>query len=500
MLKNTSIKNNLVIIQLLTAVITIALCTVIFIFIGNRIIIDYNTRDLKETAKITAHTVITGLDFGIAYQKEVEQDLTTYLSVKPDINQAVVYDIKQEVFALYTTKKPIPPTIAHPGDFQDTIKETISEDGDLIVYVKIIDPSENTQLGILCLKGNIKTEFQVLVQFLVAGLSIFIIGSLLALIFATIFQKTISAPILNLVSSMQQVSDQKKFSIRAEEVGNNEITRLSRGFNQMLKQIEKNNKELIEAQKSLEDKVKKRTTELELKTKALEVSNRELEQFAYVASHDLQEPLRMIGSFSKMIERKYSQSIDPEVKEYVFFIVDGVSRMQKLIQDLLAFSRIGSRKADFKPINLEHIVDRSITNLKYTIEENNAEVVYEHLPTLVVDEVKIGQLFQNLISNALKFTASGKHPNIRISAEEKDDVWQIAIRDNGIGISEANRKQIFMLFQRIHSASEYPGNGIGLTICKRIVEIHGGEIWFESTIDVGTTFYFTIRKNITSSH
>ena len=222
-------------------------------------------------------------------------------------------------------------------------------------------------------------------------------------------------------------------------------------------------------------------------------SNQELEQFAYFASHDLQEPLRKIKSYSDLLVKRYGEQFDERADRYIAYISDGVSRMQALIRDLLTYSRVSTTKPVFKPVQLNLILRAALNDLSSVIEENHAEIVTEFLPTVNAHPGMLSQLLQNLIANGIKFCRSPS-PRIHISATENDQFWTIAIQDNGIGIDSEQKERIFALFGRLHFREEYPGTGIGLTLCKKIVELHGGEIWFDSTVGEGTTFYFTLPK------
>jgi PAS domain S-box-containing protein len=231
-------------------------------------------------------------------------------------------------------------------------------------------------------------------------------------------------------------------------------------------------------------------------------SNKELEQFAYVASHDLQEPLRMITSYTQLIAKRYQSQLDKDAKEFMQFAVDGAMRMQKLIQGLLEYSRVGTRGKPFVQASCKEAVRSAVANLAIAIEEAGAQVTHDALPEVMGDPVQLTQLFQNLIGNALKFRSQAV-PHVQIGAERQrradaaalnmpPDEWIFQVRDNGIGIEPQYFERIFVIFQRLHTQDQYPGTGIGLAICKKIVERHGGRIWLESTSGEGTTFYFAL--------
>ncbi len=222
-------------------------------------------------------------------------------------------------------------------------------------------------------------------------------------------------------------------------------------------------------------------------------SNRELEQFAYVASHDLQEPLRTVSSYVQLIARRYQGKLDPKADEFIAFAGEGASRMQRLIEDLLSFSRVGTRGVEFASTSLGAVLAEVERDLAPTLREAGATVTSDSLPTLIVDRGRIAQLLQNLLSNAVKFHGSTP-PAIHVGAVEQPDEWVLSVRDNGIGIEPQYFDRIFVIFQRLHGRAKYAGTGIGLAICKKIVDLHGGRIWVESSPGEGSTFFFTIPK------
>jgi PAS domain S-box-containing protein len=234
------------------------------------------------------------------------------------------------------------------------------------------------------------------------------------------------------------------------------------------------------------DITERKKIELELKR-----SNEDLKQFASAASHDLQEPLRGIEGFMRILEKRYKGKLDEKADEYIDYVVDDVKRMQMLINDLLAYSRVSSTEKVFSTANCSVVLEQALNNLRSAIEESGAEVTYDLLPAVMGDEAQLSRLFQNLIGNAVKFR-SREPLKVHISARREDGDWLFSIRDTGIGIDPQQAERIFVIFQRLHTRQEYPGTGVGLAICKRIVERHGGRIWVESEPGKGTTFYFTI--------
>ncbi len=247
----------------------------------------------------------------------------------------------------------------------------------------------------------------------------------------------------------------------------------------------------------LRDVTERRMAEEALSRQAAELarSNADLERFAYVASHDLQEPLRMVASYTQLLARRYRGRLDDDADEFIGFAVDGVNRMQALINDLLSYSRVDRRGGEFRRTPLTKTLREVLATLGPALDEAGATITNDPLPVVTGDRTQLSQLFQNLIQNAVKFRRPGVHPRIHIGVEDLGDMWQLSVRDNGIGIAEEFLERIFIIFQRLHNRADYPGTGIGLAICKKIVERHGGRIWVESVVDEGSTFYFTLPKD-----
>ncbi|HXG49715.1 MAG TPA: ATP-binding protein, partial [Methylomirabilota bacterium] len=237
--------------------------------------------------------------------------------------------------------------------------------------------------------------------------------------------------------------------------------------------------------------------ELAVKARELARSNEDLEQFAYVASHDLQEPLRMISSYTQMLERRYHDQLDDKAREYLRYAVDGARRMQELINDLLTYSRLGTRRQPLTEVDMNEVLRRAEANLRIAIEESGARILQDRLPKVAGDLVQLTQLLQNLLGNAIKFRGPAP-PEIRVTAAPDpaaEGGWEFRVADNGIGIDRKHFERIFVLFQRLHTREQYAGTGIGLAVCKKIVERHGGRIWVESEPGKGSTFHFTLPQN-----
>ena len=332
----------------------------------------------------------------------------------------------------------------------DTVRETAAGIGDEIglhIRITVADAQKS---------ASDSTRLVIMASF---------VGLAVALAVAIAVTIGISTPLRRLRASADRIATgqmvEPGFTDRRDEIGS-----LSRAMTTMVRSLTKQSDEL------------KR-------------SNADLEQFAYVASHDLQEPLRMVSGFTGLLKRRYSGKLDADADEYIDFAVGGANRMQSLINDLLSFSRVGREELAAKPVNTQIALDQALANLQSAIEDRSALVSSSQLPTVWADHGMLVRLFQNLISNALKFCKAAR-PIVRIQAEARGGDWVFSVADNGIGIEPQYRDRIFLIFQRLHKQSEYPGTGIGLAVCKRIVERNGGRIWLESEPGKGTTFFFTL--------
>lgn len=258
-----------------------------------------------------------------------------------------------------------------------------------------------------------------------------------------------------------------------------------------LQRVLADNTQLLEETQRSKEELEKLNESLQKQSSELARSNQELEHFAYVASHDLQEPLRMITGYTSLLAKRYRGKLDADADEFIDFAVDGAKRMQGMLNALLNYSRVGTKGKEFMPTDCEAVIESTLASLRMAIDENGAVVTHDPLPMVMGDASQLAQLFQNLISNAIKFR-NEKPPVIHVSHKREGKEWLFSVKDNGIGIDPKDTQRIFGLFQRLHTRGEYPGMGIGLAVCKRIVERHGGRIWVESESGKGTAFYFTL--------
>jgi len=345
------------------------------------------------------------------------------------------------------------------------------------------------------------------------------------LVLGGLLSRHIVKPINTLVRATEGIAA-GNLNVRTSVRSHDELGELARSFDKMTLDLQRailsRDEEIAErrraeqllqkARDELEHRVHARTAELavandnlkreltereraerELKnlTAELERSNKELQEFAYVASHDLQEPLRMVSSYTTLLSRRYKGKLDESADDFIGFAVDGATRMQKLINGLLQYSRVGTKGKQFEPTDVNDIFAQSVNNLTFAIEENEAQVTRDELPVVMADDVQLVQLFQNLIGNAIKFHGETL-PQVHVGVRQEGETWIFSVKDNGIGIEQEYRERIFVIFQRLHGRQEYAGTGIGLAVCKRIVERHGGHIWVESESGAGSTFLFTI--------
>ena len=268
-----------------------------------------------------------------------------------------------------------------------------------------------------------------------------------------------------------------------------EVERLRAHVAALEQLLEVHENTVLEQAHRLEDAL----SQLDARARELERSNQELETFAYVASHDLQEPLRMVASYTQLLERRYGEKLDDTAREFIGFAVDGATRMQSLIRALLEYSRVGTRGQDLSRFSLNDVLDTVRRDLSLAIQESGASVTNDPLPEVHADRTQITQLLQNLVGNGLKFHG-GAPPRVHVSAEERARELVVTVRDEGIGIDPRYKERIFQIFQRLHGPAEYSGTGIGLAVCRRIVERHGGRIWVESQPGQGAVFQFTIPR------
>jgi signal transduction histidine kinase len=453
-------------------------------------------RNLRQTVLTSSKIIAANSSAALAFRSESDaRETLATLRAKRVIVQAGLYDQGGSLFAAYSRES--------GGDFPEEIPSSSVEvtSDSIIVFEPVMEGQ--TRLGTLYVKASLEDMYR---QLMFHGLSmLFIMACALFLgyLLSRRLQRKVSAPIYELDRVAETVSQKRDYSVRAKRYEDDELGRLTDTFNQMLGEIQDHvaesrhhAEEIQKLNEDLENKVRRRTSELASANKELLRSNAELEQFAYVASHDLQEPLRMVGGFTRLLADEYKGKLDVTANEYIEIIVDGATRMHRLVNDLLDFSRVGRGDITFSEVNLNEVLVTVRQNLARSMEESGAVINAEPLPVIVAEPSQMSQLLQNLVGNAIKFRRKNEPPTIEITIQPEGSYWKFTVKDNGIGIKPDYAEKIFLIFQRLHTRDEYPGTGIGLAICKKIVERHRGRIWVESEPGKGSTFHFTINRNL----
>lgn len=445
---------------------------------------DLKTRDMRSQAEILGRTGTVAL---IARDQIASRGYLEALQAKPSILAGAFYTSDGQLLASYHRHGS-----AHA--FPVTVMPREWRDNDQIGLVYPVNNNGNL-IGMVYLHAELDRASR-LAEYagviILAGIASLLIGMWIS----NRLQRVVSAPLQEIAATANAIIDKKDYRLRAKKQGADEIGKLTDAFNAMLAHIEERDARLQAMNQLLLAEIdyrKQVEAALQRNMQALTRSNAELEQFAYVYSHDLQEPLRMVASYTQLLEKRYQDRLDEKGISFLHYIVDGAKRMQELIDDLLRFSRAGTHGKELQPTRIEHPLQAAISNLHAMMLFKSIAIHWDPLPVVMADPVQIMQLFQNLLSNAIKFSRNEKvHIEINVTAE--NDYWLFAVKDNGIGIDREHFERIFIIFQRLHARAEYPGSGIGLSICKKIIERHGGRIWVESEKDKGTTFYFTLRK------
>jgi light-regulated signal transduction histidine kinase (bacteriophytochrome) len=323
------------------------------------------------------------------------------------------------------------------------------------------------------------------------------VSALVATLVTARLQRILSVPILELAHTAKSISDKRDYTLRASKHSEDEIGAAVDAFNQMLDRIEQAHaerqaaaEELRALNATLEMRIAERTAALEERAAELKRSNEELEAFAYVASHDLQEPLRAMASYTQLLKKQLHGQVSSDADLYIGHVLEGAARMRALINALLDYSRVGRRPLDLRRAPVDAVFDTALADLTTAIAENGAQVTRGPMPVIFADPLQLGQLFRNLISNAIKFRRD-EAPRVEVNADLVGDYWRFTIKDNGIGIDPKHYERIFIIFQRLHGRDR-AGTGIGLAVCKKIVERHGGQIWVTSEPGKGSTFHFTL--------
>lgn len=490
-----SVRTKLAFAILGTACVSLVLACGLFIFNEVRTFRASLTARVTVLADVLALNSAVPLDFDDA---EKATEILGGMAAAPSIDAAGLYTQQGNLYSSFVREGVAfeMPSTAESGPARFTgshlvLFRPVARDGQVIGSVGLVSDLKELQTR--------------LNDYYVISASVLAVSLALAMVLGYFLQKTISRPISSLAATAHLVSEKKDYTARAQVETPDEIGLLATAFNEMLSGIQERDGILVSANEELKTQVDARLQaqndlkalnedlerRVEERTGELRRSNKELEQFAYIASHDLQEPLRMVVSYLQLIERRYSSKLDAEGLQFMKFAVDGGQRMQTLIHDLLSYSRVHTHKRPFEAVDLNATMQAVSANLKVAVAESGATITTDVLPTVFGDSTQLAQLLQNLLSNGIKFR--GKDAlRIHVSAERTGHEWRVSVQDNGIGIAPEYFERIFVIFQRLHSRDEYPGTGIGLAVCQRIVERHGGRIWVESRPGHGSKFSFTI--------
>ena len=449
--------------------------------------------DLSTLAQVIGDQSTAALAFDDP--KTAAENLAT-LAGKPEITAAAIYAPDGTLFASYTRSD-----LGHalPAVRPKTTGAHF-HNGRLEVYREI--KQHRDSVGTIFLEASLDHMRAQLVRYVGIVASVIIVLMLATLLLSAGAQRAIADPILDLARVAQAVSERKDYSVRATRQGNDEIGRLIDTFNEMLVQIDESHNALQSANEALQREVAERQrAEASLAAHAdmLELRNRELQEFAYVASHDLQEPLRAIQNFSERLRTKHAASLNEEAVDYLQRMQNAAGRMRVLIQDLLAFSRVTTQGKPFVSTDLNAIVENVVADLSNRLEESGGRIEIGKLPVIVADATQMRQLLQNLLGNALKFRREDEPSVVKVYSVETEEAGAVclAVEDNGIGFDEKYCDRIFTPFQRLHNQRKYEGTGIGLAICRKIVERHGGGIVVRSAPGQGATFFITLPMSQT---
>lgn len=512
-LRNMAIKYKLMAIVMVACTASLMLAGGAFIGWEQRVLRNNMVKNLSTQAKMIADNCKASLVFQDAGDAK---KILQALHVESSITVGCVYTSDEKLFAAYYRDYPevkvdLPELQKSGFDFKNGFLTTSSP----IVLDKEV-------IGTVFLRSDLMPMYTMLKQSSRIIVAVILISLLAAFLVSSKLQTIISRPILSLAHLAKTVSEKKDYSVRSTKQGNDEVGLLIDAFNEMLEQIQKRDSELFDTKEGLARKVEERTAELsktneqmiieiaerkqaELKQQSLnaelEEANNELKNFVYIASHDMREPLRKITSFGSMLEKSLSGKVADDDAENLRFMVDGATRMTKMIEGLLVYSRVSTKSNPAETVDLNEIVKQlQQFELSVVLEEKKATIeVPTPLPSVEVDPVQVRQLMQNYIANGIKYQAKGNPPHITITSKPAaNDMVRIEVTDNGIGIAPEHLGAIFAMFKRLHSRNEYEGTGIGLAVCKKIAERHGGKVGVESEPGKGSTFWFTVLETKTN--
>jgi len=505
-LRDLSLKRKLTVIIMLTSSVALLLACAAFVIYEMVEFRKDMVQDLIVKAEVVGSQSTAALTFK---DQKAAAEILNKLAAERHVVAACIYSLDRKVFAKYQ-RAGVEKGFSPPEQEYDNYG---FKDGYLELFRQIV--MNGRVIGTVYLKSDLVELDNRLNQYANIVICVLLVSIGVAWLLSFRLQRIVSQPILHLAKTTRAVSAEKNYSLRAIKQSDDELGELIEGFNDMLAQIQARDAELERARLHLEQRVQERTKELQqeiverkqaeerLKATAvrLERSNRELQDFAYVASHDLQEPLRKVQAFGDRLKAACSKALGVEGRDYLERMQAAAKRMQILIDDLLAFSRVTTKANPFESADLNIIVQEVLSDLEVRIQQSGGQVDAGELPVIDADPLQMRQLFQNLVGNALKFHQAGKPPIVKIRSQPSthstgnglgEEVCRISVEDNGIGFDEKYLDRIFVLFQRLHGRSAYEGTGIGLAICRKITDRHGGSITAKSITGEGSTFIITL--------
>ena len=475
LLKDTPIRHKLMRAILLTSS-AVLLITCSFYFAYE--FFTFRNTSIRQLS-ILGEIIATNSTAAMAFDsREDANEILTALKAEPHIVAAILYDKEGNPFSNYPLSAKTT-TVLPKSDFEERYS---FEDSYLVGFQPVIQG--NNRLGTLYLKSDMGAMYERIRLYGVMAVIVTIISFLVAYFLSKSLQRSISKPILALAEISQAIAKRNDYSVRATKLGEDEIGLLTDAFNQMLEQIHTQNQEIQLFNKNLELKIKERTYELE-------IANKELEAFSYSVSHDLRAPLRSIDGYSRILIEDYGDKIDDEGKRTLQIIVKNALKMGYLIDDLLAFSRLGKQNVTKILLDMNAIAQR-VTEEMVTQNYKTSEVTIEPLLSTKGDSSMLRQVMTNLISNALKYSTKKEKPVITIGSYHENDYDIFYVKDNGAGFDMKYYDKLFGVFQRLHSPSEFEGTGVGLALVHRIITKHGGKVWAEGKVNEGATFYFSL--------
>jgi len=476
-MKGTSIQQKLMRVILITCAITLLLTSSAYFGYQYFNLKQTYLKQVANTGKIIAFNSTAALAFDNANDAE---EILSSLKVDEHIVGAALYNQDGKLFAKYpenisVTDLPVKPQ----GDGYGV------QNSNFEGFQPVMEG--NKQLGTLYIRTDRKAIHELFAFYTLASIVILIFSLVVAYFISRILQQSISKPILALAEVSKSISVDKDYSVRAIRYTNDETGALTDAFNQMLSQIEHQNRDIISFNQQLEEKISERTEELER-------ANKELEAFSYSVSHDLRSPLRALNAYSQMFEEDYAELLDAKAMKLLGNIQRNAKRMGRLIDDLLEFSKLGRKELVKTNIGMNQLVTEVMKEVSDG-KQNTSVITVEDLPDCLADRGLIYQVWVNLISNAIKYSSKKENPVIHIGSKINDNQVVYFIKDNGAGFNMDYAKMLFKVFQRLHSPKEFEGTGIGLAIIARIIAKHGGNVWAEGEVDKGATFFFTISNS-----